>query len=381
MASPTNHLTLAVAGSGKTRGIVTACASSSDNARILVLTYTVANQRELETRLAPIMSTHAGLEVSGWFSFLIGHFVRPFLPHLYKSQRVRGFAFDSEAPDWAKNEDCQRYFSSIDEVRRVHLPQLACRVEAASSGAGIRRLRRVFDRIYIDEVQDLCGYDLEILKLLMDSGIPLEMVGDVRQAVLATNEREQKNKKYMYLGIWDWFQEQKKKGRLDIEQQTTTWRCRPEIAAFADSLFAPERGFDPTQSVNQRVTSHDGVYLVRSSDIRTYVAQFAPLLMRWDKRSRKDLDDLHPMNYRIAKGLEAEHALIIPTPKITAFLRNGTPLDDSIASRFYVAVTRAKQSVAIVLDDGTGCSLPVWVPENRPDTRAILPVAASGGSG
>lgn len=325
-----------------------------------MLTYTVANQRELESRLSPVMATHSGLEVSGWFAFLIGHFVRPFLPHLFKNERVRGFAFESEAPKWAKNEDRERYFTKSSEVRRVHLPQLACRIEAASGGAGVRRLERIYDHIYIDEVQDLCGYDLDLLALLMHSNIPIEMVGDVRQAVLATNEREQRNKKYMYLGIWDWFQEQHRAEKLEIEQSVTTWRCRPEIASLADSIFTVDRHFAPTQSANHLVTGHDGVFLVHSSDIRAYVTLYHPLILRWDKRTRKDLDDLQPMNYRIAKGLEANHTLILPTPKIMDFLYANTPLEDSIASRFYVAVTRAKQSVAIVLDDPGACRWPTW---------------------
>src|SRR5471032_2254414 len=37
------------------------------------------------------------------------------------------------------------------------------------------------------------------------------------------------------------------------------------------------------------------------------------------------------------------------------------------ASSFYVAVTRAKQSVAIVLDDGGASALPFWQPSERVD--------------
>lgn len=48
MVSDNNHLTLAVAGSRKTQGIVDACAAADINERILVLTYTTANQEELK---------------------------------------------------------------------------------------------------------------------------------------------------------------------------------------------------------------------------------------------------------------------------------------------------------------------------------------------
>src|SRR5690606_10286008 len=130
---------------------------------------------------------------------------RPFLPLLFEGRRVRGFDFDSPPQVYARVEQWERYFNPDGQVRKVHLPQLAVRVESASGGAGIRRLERLYDRILIDEVQDLCGYDLEVLTLLMRSAIPIEMVGDIRQAILATNERERKHKKFMYMNIWHWF--------------------------------------------------------------------------------------------------------------------------------------------------------------------------------
>jgi DNA helicase-2/ATP-dependent DNA helicase PcrA len=52
------------------------------------------------------------------------------------------------------------------------------------------------------EVQDLCGYDLEFLDLLMESKVNLELVGDIRRAILATNEREAKHKPFMYVKVW-----------------------------------------------------------------------------------------------------------------------------------------------------------------------------------
>lgn len=238
-----NHLILAVAGSGKTQGIVDACCSLRACERVLVLTYTKANQDEMRARLAAQAGLCGNVEVMGWFSFLISHFVRPFLPFLYPGKRVCGFDFESPPQRYTKTEEYKRYFNSTGQVRRVHLAQIAARVEAASGQCATRRLARLYDRIHIDEVQDLSEYDLEVLTLLMDSVIPIDMVGDVRQAVIATNERGSKNKAYMYMGIWIWFLQAERSGRLTITQRAETWRCRPEIAAFADSLFEARRVF------------------------------------------------------------------------------------------------------------------------------------------
>lgn len=375
MQTPDNHLILAVAGSRKTQGIVDACATADPAERILILTYTTANQVELKNRLSTAAGDHHHIEVTGWFTFLIGHFVRPFLPFVYRGKRVRGFDFDSPPQTYIGAGEWSRYFNSRDQVRKVHLPQLACLVDEASGGAAIRRLERIYDRIYIDEVQDLCGYDLEILTLLMASALPIEMVGDIRQAILATNGRERKNKKYMYMQVWDWFRKEERAGRLRITQRCETWRCRPEVAAFADSLFGSEWGFEATVSLNQRTTGHDGVFLVRSSDVNEYVDEFAPLTMRYSAGSASQFDHLDPMNFGMAKGLGRERVLICPTDKITKHLKTGTALDQGLAAHLYVSVTRAEQSVAFVIDSPGACAYPYWSPEG-----AVGHQGASGAS-
>lgn len=247
-----SNLTLAVAGSGKTQSIVDACATAKAGERILVLTYTSANQQELTERLAAVAGHRHHVEVSGWFSFLIGHLVRPYLPFAYSGERVRGFDFKSEPQQGIANEEWRRYFNNQSEVRKVHLAQLAHRVNNAANDAPIRRLERIYDVIYIDEVQDLCGWDLEVLGLLMASRVQLEMVGDVRQAILVTNSRERKNKKYMFMKIWDWFKAQEKAGRMTIDQKCETHRCRPEIADLADSLFLRTRVSIPRNRETRR---------------------------------------------------------------------------------------------------------------------------------
>jgi hypothetical protein len=357
-----NHLTLAVAGSRKTQGIVDSCAAADRTERLLVLTYTTSNQSELRNRIAALAGDHPRIEVSGWFSFLIGNFVRPFLPFLYRGQSVRGFDFKSPPQQYARVEDWSRYFNADGHVRKVHLPQLATRLEEASQGAGIRRLERVYSRIFIDEVQDLCGYDLEMLTLLMRSRIPLEMVGDVRQAILATNDRERKNKPYMFMRIWNWFRAEEKAGRLVVSHRCETWRCHPAIAGLADSLFGDEWGFETTISLNSTTTGHDGIFLVRPEHVDAYVATYAPLALRHSANSGRNLDHLTLMNIGEAKGLGRERVLIVPTEPMKQFVGKGTPLEHQQAARFYVAITRAEQSVAIVLDRPGRATYPYWTP-------------------
>jgi DNA helicase-2/ATP-dependent DNA helicase PcrA len=364
VSTQTSRLTLAVAGSRKTQWIVEECAAKPVTERILILTYTTANQLELRSRLAKEAGDHPRVEVLGWFSFLLNHFVRPFVPYSYLDARLAGFDFKSPPQQGVPVASKSRYFNDIGQVRKVHLPQLVARIEADSSQAGIRRIERIYDRIYIDEVQDLCGYDLEVLKLLIKSSIPLAMVGDVRQAILATNEREPKNKRYMYMGIWAWFRGEERAGRITIQQNRETWRCRQEIATFADSVFDSKLGFAETISRNVKTTTHDGIFLVRLSDVEQYVRIYSSLALRDSTRSGRSLDHLNFTNFGLAKGLSRERVLIYPTGAISKFLQSGTPLTDMQASRFYVAVTRAEQSVGIILDEPGGSTIQYWEPPN-----------------
>ncbi len=67
---------------------------------------------------------------------------------------------------------------------------------------------------------------------------------------------------------------------------------------------------------------------------------------------------------KVSKGMTYDRVLIVPTAPIAKFVASGAYLAEGPASSFYVAVTRAKQSVAIVLDKAGGSLLPYWRPDS-----------------
>jgi hypothetical protein len=355
------RVTLAVAGSRKTQGIVEHCAGLPRERRVLALTYTQKNQFELQERLARYAGDHLNIEVLGWFTFLLRHFAKPFLPFKFPGERVFGFNFDGRPFRMAK--DRARFLDKSGAVYRSEIGRLAFELIAESKGALIRRLEGIYDEILIDEVQDLGAYDWEIVDALLGSSIDLWMVGDIRQAVLSTNARSPKNKKYAYAEAINWFRSREKKGLLAIEESVVTWRCHPTIAAFSDSIFDPSWSFPSTVSKNDQVTGHDGVFLVRTQHVHDYVTEYCPQSLRHAVTSAKQLN-LDFMNFKISKGATFRRVLIAPTATITGFVRSGIAMEATAASSFYVAVTRAQQSVAIVLDDPGASVLPYWTPTN-----------------
>lgn len=354
-----NHLTLAVAGSRKTQSIVEHCASLSRDRQVLVLTYTQANQGELITRLKQYAGDHHHIEVMGWFTFLLRHFAKPFLPFKFAGKRVLGFNFDGRPHQKARG--ISRFLDTNGAVYGCELGRLAHELVSESKGMLLRRLECIYDEILIDEVQDLSAHDWEIIDVLLLSSIDIRMVGDIRQSVLATNPRSSKNAKYSYAGAIKWARERQTKGILDIQENVTTWRCHPVVAKFSDSIFDPSWQFPETQSKNETVTGHDGVFLISTKHVAEYIRLFQPQCLRHSVRSGKDFD-LNYLNFKVSKGMTYERVLIIPTAPIAKFIASGIYLEANSASSFYVAVTRAKQSVAIVLDKAGTSSLPLWEP-------------------
>lgn len=354
-----NKLTLAVAGGRKTQSIVDECLAAAEGRSILVLTYTQLNQQELVRRLALRRPLAAAVVVQGWFSFLMSEWVRPYLPLVFPGKRLRGLNFDGDPGMYAK--DAARFLDGDSRVYKRHLAHLAVDTNLASCGGLLNRLSRIYDTIYLDEVQDLNGYDLEVLSALLESPISLNLVGDLRQALIMTNVKDPKNKQYKGTKILNWFELQVGRKRLVIEHASTTWRCNQAVADFADTIFPPAWRFAKTVSQNTVPTDHDGVFAIATEHVNDYVARFKPLCLRHNANCAKSLA-LDFMNIGVAKGLGVDHVLIGPTDNVIKFLRLGTPLEETPACSLYVAVTRARASVAFVHDKPELLRLPIWQP-------------------
>lgn len=357
-----NRLTLAVAGGRKTQSVVDDCLDAPKGSKILALTYTQNNQQELVSRLAPHRPLEAHVEVQGWFSFLLGHWVRPYLPARFPGRRLHGLNFDGDPGWFAKGEE--KFLDDEGRAYKRHLAQLALEVNQASSGAVLDRLSRIYDVIYIDEVQDLNGYDLEVLEALMASPIDLTLVGDVRQALILTNVQDPKKKQFKGVNIKKWFEGHARRGNLEILHNSITWRSNQIIADFADSIFDDSWGFGKTVSQNTVATGHDGVFAVSPEHVSEYVARYNPLCLRYNVTCVKSLD-LPFINITVAKGLGVERVLIGPTSGMIDFLRKGKRLGETPSCSLYVAVTRARASVVFVVDNPSRLGLPVWIPSGE----------------
>lgn len=341
-----NEIIVAAAGGGKTTRIVRRAVA--DPRRSALVTFTTNNVQELRSRFYEIgAAIPAHIEIWSWFRFLLHELVRPYQLSLAK-RRIDGLNYvEGQSALYAKKTDVGRYFLSGGGrlIYSDKISEFALMLNEASGGAVIARLAQRFSMIYVDEIQDMAGWDLELLELLLRSGIDIVLVGDHRQATFRTNNSP-KNKAYSGVKVIDKFRawEKAKLGSLVFERETH--RCNQQIADLADAFFPIE---PTTISRNDKTTGHDGVFVIARDLVEHYVDRFQPQVLRLDRKT--DCIGYPAMNFGDSKGLTFDRVLIFPHIKGQDWLKSGDVkhIAGSIA-KLYVGVTRARYSVTFVYD-------------------------------
>ncbi len=356
-----NCLIVAAAGSGKTTYLVKRALEIRDQ-KVLITTFTEANEREICKKMIEIHgSIPQNITVQTWFSFLIEHGVRPYQSFLFNGKvtglelvnQKSGFHFSSKYGPvyWGEKDVQKHYFNSAGQIYSDKLSKFVFRVNDLSGGLVMDRLSRIYPNIFIDEVQDLAGYDLALIKLFMQSNSNLTMVGDPRQVTYHTHE-EAKFGKYSEGKIEQFIQTECKKIQIDIDHKSlcTSHRNKQGICEFANQLY-PE--MEPCGYDEQDPTGHDGVFLVYEEDIDEYLKEFSPIQLR-DKITVDVKDSYAAMNFGNAKGLTFDRVLIYPTKPMLEWIKDHSKsLKPESRSKFYVAITRARHSVGIVISKKT----------------------------
>lgn len=344
-----NDAVVAVAGWGKTEELASAVAREPHPDRVLVLTYTETNQREDTLR---IFQKTAGAKrhasIMGWKAFQLRDIVRPYLPLLYPDVRLRGLS-NRDVDLNKRPSGSARYLTEDGDAYPSLLGKLSLGVIDASKGAAIRRIEHLYDSIYIDEAQDLRGNDLCVLERLLKSNISVHVFLDPRQSTLSTAEKDQKYKKnYPNAEVIKLYREWERKGLLDIRYENETHRSIAPIAALSDIIVGDELGFGPTVSAVEPRDRHNGIYIIDKTDLDRYVSEYGATLLALQESTEYGASD--SMNFGESKGMTRDDIVIVTTAPIEKFLTTGAALKPVSACKFYVAVTRARYSVALAVD-------------------------------
>jgi len=344
-----NKLIIAAAGSGKTTYIVKEALKNKES-NTLITTYTLANEEEIRRKFIKINNCiPKNITIQTWFSFLIQHGANPYRGNIYKKD-IKGLVLVSRqsATGISESNTEKHYFSSDQKIYSDKLSKFVVKCNKESSGFVVDRISKIYDYIFIDEVQDLAGHDLEVLKLFFSCKSKVFLVGDPRQGIYSTNHSS-KHKSFTRSKIINFFEDKTICESVDIDYSllNINYRCMPIICDFSNKLY-PE--FNGTISGNLEKTGHDGIYLVDKKDVDFYLQTYQPVQLRNNKKVVVSIN-YKVLNFGKSKGLEFPRVLIYPTKNFIEWIKDhSSNLPPISRSNFYVALTRAMFSVGIVCD-------------------------------
>ncbi len=362
-----NKIIVASAGSRKTTYIVNEALSNPlDN--ILILTYTIDNINQIRNYITQENGfVPTNITILSWFSFLLQECVRPYQNFVYSDKRIETVFFP---PDIGKFKACRRFIKKTNikdyflvrgnYIISEHISEFSRLCNDKSNGKVIRRLENIYSKIFIDEVQDISGYDFDIVELLLKSKIKCSLVGDCRQATYFTT-CSPKYKKYKGKNIINLFHDWQNKGLCVVFEKNDCYRSNQIICDFADGFYPH---LTKTQSFNSDTTGHDGLFTLKDNQVFSYIEKYNPTILRWDKSA--DTLGLEAKNFGTTKGQTFDRVLIFPTDGFKKYLSDGKLTKVSQKknkktqvvtkerkntfhlAKFYVATTRARHSVAFV---------------------------------
>jgi len=361
-----NSLIIAAAGSGKTTHLANEALARDES--ILILTYTLSNEDVIKKRLFQKSGCiPPNVTVQTWFSFLLQHGVRPYQGCLDDSlyeQEIKGMILVNKQSGlrfngkkgpvyWGEKDFNKHYFTNDHKIYSDKISKFICKLNEESNGAVIRRLSCIYEHIFIDEVQDLAGHDLELLKLLFASTISILLVGDPRQVTYLTHP-ERKYAKYKNGNIREFVESELGKHiTCEIDETTLgkSHRCCQTICEYSSRLYPNFPEAMSCSCCGESKIDHQGVFLIEKKQLHKYVKIFSVMQLRWDRKTNV-LPSIRVMNFGEAKGETFDRVLIYPTEDMATWIKdNSAKLTDGARAKFYVALTRARYSVAIVMDD------------------------------
>jgi DNA helicase-2/ATP-dependent DNA helicase PcrA len=378
-----NKLYIAAAGAGKTTTLVKEALKLSPQ-KVLITTFTESNAAEIKSKLINESGCcPENIEVVTWFSFLLRQMVRPYQSELvpethkwnigfYLVSKKSGQRFDSDGEPiknkmgfpmyWGADNPTRYYFTSDRKIYSDKISIFSLEVNKAAKGKLIKRLEKVFDYIFIDEIQDMVGYDLDIIKLLLSSKIALTLVGDPRQ-VTYTTHFSAKYKKYGSGKVKEFIENELGKNiscKVDTETLKHSHRNPKLICDYSSMIYSNFPKTEPCNCVSCKGDENvdKGVFRIDPKCVRKFLTERSVTQLRWGSNVSVE-DDFPVFTYGNSKGKTFDNVLLYPTkPMIEWIKNNDSKLTDEARAKFYVGITRAKNASVIVLNISIQCNLP-----------------------
>lgn len=368
-----NRAIFAAAGNGKTYSLCSEAKTAVEKEKkyVLLISYTNEGIRSLENEYRKQNDGVLNNKVifKSWYSFLLSEFIKPYqcllklknkrynqeLPFIFPENFISSISFYNAdpPPKWYKQTHIQYFVNPRGDITPDRVSHLACLCNEHSNGKALARMEEIYSHIFIDELQDYAGWDLEIIRLLFKSQMQITCVGDYKQSTYRTNNSP-KNSQYRDEKIRNFFTKLEKSGLCTVSYANTTRRFNSKICDFVntihcdiDSIIEPD-----TTAEQDDLMDNIGVYIMDVKYLSQYCDFYHPTILRYDKKTKIGFShQCDVFNYGSSKGATYERVVIIPVSTTLPFIEKQAKISSNqTKAKFYVACTRAKHSVVFAVD-------------------------------
>ena len=305
-----------------------------------------------------------GVVIKSWYQFLLSEIIKPYQTLLTFEMGlynhippgfIKSIAFyENSVREFYARNNFYYYINKNKDIKKDKVSDLAYHLNDGSCGRAICRLEGIYSHVFIDEIQDYAGWDLEVIKLLFCSSMNVMCVGDYKQHTYETNNSI-KNKKFKGEKIVNFFNSLRKKGICDVKYWNSTRRFNEEICKFINTIYNDEKTrVFPYQNENSSLSNVlKGVFILDGKNLDEFCEEYKPVVLRYSKRTSVDLHDGCTLyNYGAVKGGTFDNVVIAPVNTVIPFLQKGCLIESQkTRAKFYVACTRAKNSVVFAVND------------------------------
>lgn len=331
------RVVLAVAGAGKTTYIID---QLKEDSRALLITYTDNNTRNLKNRVIKKFGyVPESIRVLSYFTFIYNYCLKPLYGYELK---LKGINFIQQMPKQilrTKKNTREHYIDSCQRIYSNRISKII--IEFNLMPNVLDRLKRYFDSIYIDEIQDFAANDFNFVCQLSCFDVSLLLVGDFFQHTFDTS-RDGSTRKSLHDNFKKYCKElEEAKYLIDTETLSKSYRCPPEICEFvADKLGIHIESHKPTGGAVKFIDNAEYIDAIFNDD------NIVKLFYESSNKYPGNTD-----NWGNVKGLDDfEDVCVVLNPTTLKAYKSNTlsSLAPMTKNKFYVACTRTKQNLYFI---------------------------------
>lgn len=338
---------IAGAGTGKSTLLRKQALVAAHHKRVLYLTFTETNAFEFAQGIRrEIGAIPENVTIMTWFSFLLAHGVRPF-PLESIPERIDACFMPqgrTRPKRGVRKGDHDYFCNKVGSAYTSRLPELTLACDEQWGGKVFDRISEAFPVIMIDEAQDFSGADYDVMEKLMIRSESMLVVGDPRQSTYRTgNEPLYKGK---FKNLFDYL-ERRGVCPIDHERLGVSYRCPEEIISLANKLYL---GMYPEVRAANSCQNGQRVFYLNKGDVKDYADSKSCVALTPTKRTTVP-DGIPRINMGESKGMTIPNVIVYPSGDMKKWLKGAeVEWKPGTLAKFYVAITRASESVAFVMD-------------------------------